>query len=169
VKERFWVTFQKGEIRTCASCHGINTSDQTGTVANPVGPPTNPPQALASLLGYWKANHPSGSVQHTAASVSVPHSAGSVSLTISRTGGGTGPVSVDFATQDGTALAGTDYVATNGTRSWADGDTAPKQITLPLLNNSTPGDRTLSVSLSNAQYGSLGAIPSATVTLHDGP
>src|SRR4051812_23527868 len=24
VKERFWVTFKKGEIRSCANCHGIN-------------------------------------------------------------------------------------------------------------------------------------------------
>ena len=24
VRERFWVTFQPGEIRTCASCHGAN-------------------------------------------------------------------------------------------------------------------------------------------------
>src|SRR3954451_24071078 len=50
VKGRFWVTVQSGEIRTCASCRGINTSDQTGTVTNPVGKPQNPPQALATLL-----------------------------------------------------------------------------------------------------------------------
>ena len=30
VKERFWVTFQPGEVRTCANCHGINTADQAG-------------------------------------------------------------------------------------------------------------------------------------------
>ena len=32
------------------------------------------------------------------------------------------PVSVDFATQDGTALAGSDYVATNGTVTFAPGE-----------------------------------------------
>lgn len=49
VRERYWVTFQPGEIRVCASCHGVNTVDHLG---NP--PPTNPPLALAQLLAHWK-------------------------------------------------------------------------------------------------------------------
>src|SRR5205823_6988384 len=28
VRERYWLTYQPGEIRTCTSCHGINTTDQ---------------------------------------------------------------------------------------------------------------------------------------------
>ena len=51
VRERYWLTFQPGEIRTCASCHGINSFDQAG---HP--PPTNTPTALVSLLNYWKTN-----------------------------------------------------------------------------------------------------------------
>ena len=50
VRERFWLTLQPGEIRACDGCHGVNTADQAGSVAA-----TNPPQALAELLGYWKA------------------------------------------------------------------------------------------------------------------
>ena len=34
VKERFWVTFQPGEVRTFANCHGIHTSDQAGSPAS---------------------------------------------------------------------------------------------------------------------------------------
>lgn len=49
VRERFWLTFQPGEIRVCASCHGVNTVDQAGHA-----PPTNPPQALLQLLTAWK-------------------------------------------------------------------------------------------------------------------
>ncbi len=49
VRERFWLTFQPGEIRVCASCHGVNDKDQAG---NP--PPTNQPQALMTLLQRWK-------------------------------------------------------------------------------------------------------------------
>ena len=63
VKERYWITYQPGEIRTCKSCHGINTSDQTGLS----GPPENPPQALHDLLQYWKAqNTPAFGVQTNA-------------------------------------------------------------------------------------------------------
>jgi len=120
VKERFWVTFKKGEIRTCANCHGINTSDQSGTVANPVTKPTNPPQALATLLQSWKGTHPAGVLQHASASVSLPKSSGIATLSVTRTNGSTGPVSVDFSTANGSAVAGTDYTAANGTFSWAD-------------------------------------------------
>lgn len=49
VRERYWVTFQPGEVRVCANCHGINTADHTGRPA-----PTNAPLALARLLAHWK-------------------------------------------------------------------------------------------------------------------
>lgn len=51
VRERYWLTFQPGEIRTCASCHGVNTQDQVNHAA-----PTNTPLALIRLLNYWKTN-----------------------------------------------------------------------------------------------------------------
>jgi hypothetical protein len=51
VLERNWLTFQPGEVRVCTSCHGINQKSQTG-----VTEPTNSPQALGSLLTYWKTN-----------------------------------------------------------------------------------------------------------------
>jgi hypothetical protein len=51
VRERYWLTFAPGEIRTCTSCHGIN---QTTQANGPV--PTNTPLALVQLLHYWKTN-----------------------------------------------------------------------------------------------------------------
>jgi hypothetical protein len=51
VKERYWLTFRPGEIRTCANCHGINDKDQVGRTS-----PTNAPLALRQLLRYWKTN-----------------------------------------------------------------------------------------------------------------
>ena len=49
VRERNWISFQAGEMRTCASCHGTNTANQAGLAA-----PLNKPQALRDLLKYWK-------------------------------------------------------------------------------------------------------------------
>ncbi len=49
VRERYWVTFQPGEIRVCTSCHGLNEYDQAGNTT-----PTNPPQALLELLQFWQ-------------------------------------------------------------------------------------------------------------------
>jgi hypothetical protein len=51
VRERYWLTFAPGEIRSCTSCHGINEIDQAGNPA-----PTNVPTALITLLNYWKTN-----------------------------------------------------------------------------------------------------------------
>ena len=49
VRERYWLTFQPGEVRVCTSCHGPNSRDQQGRSV-----PANPPEALRSLLRYWK-------------------------------------------------------------------------------------------------------------------
>ncbi|MFZ6742239.1 hypothetical protein ACO0LC_03325 [Undibacterium sp. JH2W] len=50
VRERNWITFQRGEMRVCTSCHGVNSLNQAGLTT-----PTNKPQALRELLGLWKA------------------------------------------------------------------------------------------------------------------
>lgn len=49
VRERYWLTFQPGEVRVCTSCHGVNSKSQIDTAE-----PQNTPQALADLLEYWK-------------------------------------------------------------------------------------------------------------------
>ena len=52
VRERYWITFQPGEIRSCANCHGVNRKNQAG-----LGPSMNPPEALRELLRQWKQNN----------------------------------------------------------------------------------------------------------------
>jgi hypothetical protein len=52
VRERYWLTFQPGEVRVCTSCHGLSDKDQAGH-----GAPANPPQALQALLEHWQAQN----------------------------------------------------------------------------------------------------------------
>jgi hypothetical protein len=52
VRERYWLTFAAGEIRTCTNCHGINVHSQTGQP-----PPSNEPAALKTLLTAWLRSH----------------------------------------------------------------------------------------------------------------
>ena len=52
VRERQWLTFAPGEIRTCEGCHGINDKAHSGNFA-----PQNKPQALRDLIKVWKMNH----------------------------------------------------------------------------------------------------------------
>lgn len=49
VRERNWITFKAGEIRVCASCHGVNHRDQANFPA-----PINQPEALRELIRRWK-------------------------------------------------------------------------------------------------------------------
>ncbi|MBI3714072.1 MAG: hypothetical protein HY253_14080 [Burkholderiales bacterium] len=67
VRERNWVTFKSGEIRTCAACHGINRRNQANFPA-----PVNPPQALRELLQNWKKSL--NQQQNTATSAKTPKS-----------------------------------------------------------------------------------------------
>jgi len=53
VRERYWITFQPGEVRVCGSCHGVNSRDQLGRTA-----PQNSPEALRALLRSWKGDQP---------------------------------------------------------------------------------------------------------------
>jgi hypothetical protein len=68
VRERFWLSFRPGEVRVCATCHGVSQRDQTeplGTTQH--AEVTNPPAALRLLLDHYKANF-----EGLAASASVP-------------------------------------------------------------------------------------------------
>lgn len=50
VRERYWLNFQPGEIRTCTSCHGLNTLDQAGHAT-----PQNAPLAFTNLLEHYQS------------------------------------------------------------------------------------------------------------------
>ena len=68
-------------------------------------------------------------------------------VTLSRVPSGT--VTVDFATSDGTATAGSDYTATSGTLTFAAGETA-KTVPVPVLDDDhNEGSETLTLTLSN--------------------
>lgn len=50
VRERYWMTMRKGEIRFCHGCHGANTADVHGAPND-----ESESVALANLLDWWKA------------------------------------------------------------------------------------------------------------------
>ena len=66
------------------------------------------------------------------------------------------PVTVDYATADGTATAGADYTATSSTLSFAAGETQ-KTITVAVLDDAhDEGTETLTLTLSNARGAAIG-------------
>ena len=48
VRERYWISFQPGEIRACGGCHGVNQLDQAGQL-----PSTIKAEAFRQLLRNW--------------------------------------------------------------------------------------------------------------------
>jgi hypothetical protein len=112
-----------------------------------------------------------GFFDFTATTYSVLENVTSATITVRRKGGQTGAVNVDFATSDGTAVAGSDYTASSGTLSFADGDTVDKTFTVLILNDSAfePAE-TVDLTLSNPTGGAtLGTQIAAVLSiLNDG-
>ncbi|TWU59486.1 Serine-aspartate repeat-containing protein F precursor [Rubripirellula tenax] len=102
------------------------------------------------------------------ATVSVGEAGGMATLTVTRASGSDGAVSIDFATADGTALAGMDYTATTGTLNFLAGETS-KVINVP-INNDTAAEsnETFTLTLSNPGGGAtLGTAVVSTITITD--
>jgi hypothetical protein len=100
-----------------------------------------------------------GIVQFASAAYSVAENGGSVTIRVFRFNGPSGAVSVDFSTAGGTATAGADYVATNGTLNYANGETS-KTFTVTILDDATTEpNETVNIMLShvvgNAIYGTI--------------
>ncbi|MBW8878653.1 MAG: DUF1929 domain-containing protein [Acidobacteria bacterium] len=94
--------------------------------------------------------------------------AGPAVVAVTRSGGSTGTVTVQYSTADGTARAGSDYTATSGTLTFAAGETR-KVLSVPILNDAVQEpDESFTVTLSNPTGGaSLGSPQTATVTIVD--
>jgi hypothetical protein len=94
-----------------------------------------------------------------------------VILSLVRTQGTDGAATVRFETYDGTAIAGTDYTATNGVVTWASGDAHAKQITIPIINrggNAQNASFTVNAYLQSADSGTAAMAPDgglATITI----
>jgi hypothetical protein len=115
-----------------------------------------------------------GSLQFSSATYSVNEGAGSITLTVTRTGGSSGTVGVTYSLGGGTATggaactAGVDYINTGGTLSFADGETS-KTFNVTICEDTlVEGNETFNATLSNATGGATIGTPNpATVTIVD--
>ncbi|MBI2511764.1 MAG: hypothetical protein HYV96_07295 [Opitutae bacterium] len=124
--------------------------------------------ASATLTIAETAPNP-GTLQFTAGAVTAAETAGNVTLTVTRLGSTEGDLSVSYAVTGGTATAGADYTTIGGTLAWADGESAPKTISLPLLDDADPetAETVVVKLLTPSQPGALGNPATATVTIAD--
>ena len=86
---------------------------------------------------------------------------------VTRAAGNQDTITVSYATVDETAIAGSDYLATSGTVTFAPNETA-KLVQVPIIDdlNSEPTE-TFSFTLSKPTNATLGSPSAATVTISD--
>jgi chitinase len=88
---------------------------------------------------------------------------------VTRSGDISGSISVDYATADGTAKAGSDYTAVSGTLNFAPNELS-KFVNVPILNDNLfeNGNETFTLNLSAPTGGAVLASPSTTlITIFD--
>ena len=91
-------------------------------------------------------------------------------VTVTRAGGDTGAVTATITTNDGTAVAGSDYTPLHRTVHFADGDTTPRFVQLPILNDleQSEPDETVTIALSDpGGCATLGPLDTTTLTIRD--
>jgi hypothetical protein len=109
-----------------------------------------------------------GTVQFDPATYSANENGGSVTITLTRTLGADGAISVNVASGGGSASAGSDYTALSQTVSWADGDSAAKTVALVVMDDSADEqNETVTLTLSAATGGASLGTGTATVTIVD--
>ena len=110
----------------------------------------------------------SGTLQFSTIYVGQLENDGKFDISVTRTGGSTGNVTVDYATADGTATAPQDYTSMSGTLVFNDGETS-KLISIPIIDDNIPeGSQFLTISLSNPTGGAvLGNIKKAQLSIQD--
>ncbi len=143
---------------TTGGAFPIGGSDNTVTIPS-VGISRSDGQRLKNALLQSSA----GTLTMAQAVVRLPEGAGVVNVQVQRHNGADGPVSVDYTTRNGTATAGLDFSARGGTVVFADGDSAPKNLQIPLLddNLSEPLEDFI-VALSGVSGGATLGTPSST-------
>jgi hypothetical protein len=124
------------------------------------------PQWMTSLAAY---GYNAGYFKLSAYGYQVDENNGPAKITVKRTGGSDGAVSVECGTSDDTAKAGLDYFATLITLWWGDGDANDKDCDVVIIDDNDPeGNETFTVSLSNPTGGAqLGEPNTAPVTIID--
>ena len=134
---------------TLAACGSSTDTSSTGTSSTST-PLSSPSSATVVAL--------------SSSSYVVPVSSAAAAVTVDRIGASAGAASVGYTTINGTAAAGTDYTATSGTVTWADGDSAAKTISVPVSTKAA--GKAFRVELTGVTgTAQFGAPTSATITL----
>ncbi|MEZ4713575.1 MAG: Calx-beta domain-containing protein [Caldilineaceae bacterium] len=119
-------------------------------------------QVFSSRNTFTTANI--NALNFSASNVDKAEDGGSATITVNLSRANSNPVSVQYATSNGTATAGGDYSAASGTLNFGAAETS-KTFTVNILDDSLfEGDETINLTLSNPTNAVIGAA-AATLTI----
>jgi uncharacterized delta-60 repeat protein/uncharacterized repeat protein (TIGR01451 family) len=110
-----------------------------------------------------------GRFNFSSAAYQTNEGAGFALITVTRTGGNVGSVSVQVAATDGAATSGLDFVALTNTLKWNSGESAAKVLIVPIKADLlVEGPETVNLQLFNASTnGAIGSRSTAVLTILD--
>ncbi len=140
----------------------------------PTNQPVLPPPPDDQLVVPAACTNPSqqaGVLQFTGPAYAIGEESGAEqTVTVTRSGGSSGAVTATISSSDGTAVAGVDYSALRASVFFADGDTSPRVVTVPITPNLVGGqfNRTLNLVLSEpGNCVAIGPIGNTVVSIVD--
>jgi uncharacterized repeat protein (TIGR01451 family) len=120
------------------------------------------------IRGQFGLSPATSSVQFNATSYVVNENAGSVSVSVTRTGNTANAVTINYATSDGSAKKPSDYTSVSGSLQFAAGETV-KSFVVPILDDTlVEGNENINVVLSSPGSGTVQGSPfTSTITILD--
>ena len=144
---------------------GDTMTEGTETFAVNLSSPVNATIADAQGIGTIYDNE--GPPSFVVGDVSGAEASGTLTFCVLLTNANGSPVSVDYATADGTAIAGPDYASTSGTLTFNPGQTS-KSVPVTIVDDAlAEDDETFTLNLSNATGGIAIADPTGTGTIQN--
>jgi Calx-beta domain-containing protein len=112
-------------------------------------------------------NDTAGQIRFSAPTYTVSEASAAATITLIRSGGLAGPVTVDFATAPGTATAGTDYTTVTRTITFAAGVTT-RTVAVPISTDTLDEpNETILLQLTNPGGGATLGLAAAVLTIVD--
>ncbi len=109
-----------------------------------------------------------GKAELSTTAVSVLETSGQVDVEVTRQGGSESELTITYALESDTAVAGEDFEALTGTLSWQEGDTSARTISVTLLNDTASEDtEQFSIVLNADDANLLGSFTQTTVSIKD--
>jgi glucose/arabinose dehydrogenase len=164
------VVFEIGETEKSFTIPIVNDSSQEGNETFAIGlqnPSSGSLSAPRTVLITIVDDDSPNTISVSEPTVNVSEAGSTATITVQRSGNLAGAASVNFATSNGTAIAGADYTARTGTLNF-DAGQATKTISIPILNDTIgESNEIFTLRLSSATGAILGSDAKSTITILD--